>query len=206
MGARETTVPLRRRLIVCAALVCWALVLPAGTSAQYPTDLNWCAYRSNPTCFELGGGPLIIALCPMGDAFFKLYFGRTAWYPLRCVGPITVSVLTFSGSFTRFPLYVEVVPLSTASADACGNLPGKVVLPVYGQSYISAPCGAWDEAGPIDITNFVSIGSLYALRLYFFSNLAGFSPALGCIRVTAHPIDTTAVLPTLWGQVKALYK
>jgi hypothetical protein len=117
-------------------------------------------------------------------------------------------VETYSMYATRFPLYVEVVPLRD-SADfpwVCQNLPGRVIFIVYGQSGISAPCGTWDEAGPIDITTFVPIGSLYALRLYFFSNLSGDSPAVGCIRVTAQAGSTTPVTSTAWGKVKSLYR
>jgi hypothetical protein len=129
--------------------------------------------------------------------------------PVAFVGPITVGVETISTLDTRFPLYVEVVPLQGSEwfPPVCENLPGNVVLIVYG--HFDEPCGAWDEAGPIDITNVVPLGSLYALRLYFFDrgvSGGGTSPALGCLRVTAHPVETRAVAPATWGRVKALFR
>jgi hypothetical protein len=189
-------------------LAFWALI--PGVSAQ-PTGFQACLPFDGATCFQLGGGGTIYAQCPTDpptERIFARFFGPVAWYPLRCAGPITVAVETFSMYDTRFPLYVEVVPIRD-SADfpwVCENIPGRVVLIVYGQSQVSAPCGTWDEAGPIDITDVIPFGSLYALRLYFFSNLSGFSPAVGCIRVTAELGGISPVTPAAWGSVKALYK
>ena len=207
MGSRETIIPLTR-IVVCVVVVFRALALPLGASAQIPTDLSRCMPPSSPTCFALGGHTTY-SFCgtdPPTVGIFLQFFGPVAWYPLRCVGPITVAVQTYAGDDTRFPLYVEVVPLPAVDwGYVCENIPGTLILTVYGQSHVSARCGTWDEAGPIDITGVIPLGSLYALRLYFLSNLSGFSPFVSCIRVTAHPVDTP-VLPTTWGRVKALYK
>lgn len=208
MGSREGTVPLRWCLIACAFVCLWARASKA--SAQL-TEFFACPWRGEASCVALHGGSTILAQCssdPPAYNTFRDFFGPLAWYPLRCVGPITVALETFSPANTRFPVYVEVVPLRD-SADfpwVCENIPGRVIFIVYGQSHISAPCGAWDEAGPIDITQFVPVGSLYAIRLYCFSNVMGTSPFLGCIRVTAHPVESTPVASRTWGNVKALYK
>jgi len=208
MGSRERTIPVRRGPVACMVLSLWALA--TGASAQ-PSEFATCLPLSSPPCSQLGGGGTIFTMCPTDpptERLFVLYFGPVAWGPLRCVGPITVAVESFSGADTRFPLYVEVVPLQESSdfPGVCSNLPGYLTLIVYGQSYLSAPCGAWDEAGPIDITNVIPIGSLYALRLYFFSNRVGYSPAVGCVSVTAHPIAPASVTSTTWSNLKTLYR
>jgi len=116
---------------------------------------------------------------------------------------------TISWTNTRFPLYVEIVPLQSSAdfPDVCTNLVGNVALIVYGQSVFNAPCGAWEEAETIDITNIVPLGSLYALRLYFLRNVHDLSiPSVNCIRVTAHPVETTIVSTPTWGRVKAIFK
>jgi hypothetical protein len=209
MGSRETAVPLTRIAPIRAVVVVlWALALPIGASAQ-PTDLFICMPPYSPTCFQGGGARTVADFCstnPPTARVFLNFFGRVAWYPLRCVGPITVAVETTSPPDVRYPLYVEIVPLR-GPADfpyVCGNLPGNLVQIVYGHYGIL--CGVWDEVGPMDITRIVPLGSLYALRLYFFAREDGFSPAVGCVRVTAHPADTTAAVPSTWGRVKALYK
>jgi hypothetical protein len=208
VGSPEATLPLGRRLIACAVVGIWALA--TGVSAQ-PAEFFACPGRgpTDYSCAQLRGGSTILAPCPTdpGIAFYN-FIGPLAWYPLRCVGPITVALQTFSPANTWFPVYVEVVPVQD-SGDlpwVCENLPGTVISIVYGQSVISAPGGTWDEAGPIDITRFVPLGSLYAIRLYLFSNIFGTSPFLGCIRVTAHPVESAPVASRAWGDVKALYR
>lgn len=208
LGCRQAIVPLRRGMLPLAVLAFWGLTAPVRAQG---TGFQACLPSDGATCSQLGGGGTIFAQCPTdppSENVFRRYFGPVAWYPIRCVGPITVAVETYSTYNTRFPLYVEVVPLRDSSDFpwVCENLPGRVILIIYGQSGISAPCGTWDEAGPIDITPIVPVGSIYALRLYFFWNPSGASPAVGCIRVTAQPAGTSPVASTAWGNVKALYR
>lgn len=208
MGSRETALPLTRPWIARAVLVLWALALPTGVGAQ-PTDLfNCVADPLVPQCND-PLGPLTIAECspdPPTVNLFETYRGRIAWYPLRCVGPITIEVLTYSWFETHFPLYVEVVPISNDFTEwwkVCENAAGSVILETFGR--FNTTCGEWEEVGPIDITHVVSLGSLYALRLHFFDSRGAYSPALGCVRVTAHP-SRTAVEGKTWGLVKALFR
>jgi hypothetical protein len=206
MDPREAPLSMTWRRCLLA-VICWALAQPSSVGAQ-PTDLFMCVPFpvGDFSCANLLG-PLVLVECP-GDppTFrpFETYRGRKAWYPLRCVGPITVEVMTYADLFTQFPLYVEVVPISEDSSEwwrACENLPGSVVLITYGR--FNTPCGDWEARGPIDITRVVPLGSLYALRLRFFDSREAQSPAIGCIRVTAHP---SAVVARTWGQVKALFR
>ena len=195
-------------MIACAVGAFWALA--SGASAQV-TEFFACPWRDGASCIQLNGGQTILAQCstdPPTENIFVSFFGPLAWYPLRCVGPITVGVETFCPPDTRFPLYVEVVPLHDPATFpwTCENIPGTLIMIVYGQSAISAPCGTWDEAGPLDITSVVPLGSLYALRLYLFTNLEGNSPYLGCVHLTAQPVDSTPVAPITWGNVKELYR
>ena len=107
---------------------------------------------------------------------------------------------------TRFPIYVEIVPIDDPyDVRVCDELRGYVVGMVYGHPY--DPCGNWDEIGPIDITTVVPMGSLYVLRLWFpsFSPIA-FAPALRCLRLTAHPQGSTPVATATWTLVKQLYR
>ena len=202
MGSREGALPLRRGLIACAVVVFWAL--PTGAGAQ-PTDLFDCAAPFLPSCSDWLG-PLTIAECfPGASNVFETYRGRIAWHPLRCVGPITVAVHTYSWFETHFPLYVEVVPISNDYTEwtVCENAAGSVILETFGR--FNTPCGEWEEVGPIDITPVVPLGSLYSLRVRFFDSRGAYSPALGCVRVTAHP-SRTAVEGKTWGLVKALFR
>jgi len=95
VGSRKAALPLTRAWIGRAALVLWALALPTGAGAQYPSELftcvPWLPSCSNPK------GPLIIPDCSEDPPpLFETYYGRIAWYPLRCAGPITIAVLSFS--------------------------------------------------------------------------------------------------------------
>lgn len=179
------------------AVKLWALALPSVVSAQ-PTDLFTCLSRADPTCQDIGG-PLTETTCPK---LFENYYGRVAFYPLRCVGSVTVEVETYASWRTRFPLYVEVVPL-TPGAAPCENAAGNVILIAHGG--FEVPCGTWETAGPVDITSVVPIGSLYAIRLYFLGSSGGLSPGVDCVRVTAHPV-TSSLASMSWGQAKILFK
>ena len=207
MGSCEAAVPVARGRVVSTILALWALALPTGASAQYPTDLYKCLTSPGvwPACEVTGD--LVIGVCsldPPTFRYFDRWLGRLAFFPLRCVGPITVSVETTSPVNTRFPLYVEIVPLQgTGDYHVCEDLPGYVVLIVYG--HFGQQCGTWNDVGPVDITTVVPLGSLYALRLHAFARRGGYSPAVDCIRVTAHPVETP-VAPTTWGRVKALFR
>ena len=204
MVLHKTALPVRRFLALCAIAVFCALARPGRASAQ-PTDLHQCLSGASPTCYDVKGA-LVISFCsPDSVRSFQYYYGRVAWYPLRCVGPITVAVETSSLPDTRFPLYVEVVPLPEPSAFplVCENLAGNVILIVYG--HFGAPCGEWDEVGPVDITSVVPLGSLYAIRVHFFGNPTGYSPAMDCVRVTAQPADS-AVRSGTWTRVKSLFR
>ena len=196
MGTRQTTLPLRRGSIAFASAL-WALVLASSASAQYPTSFSICLPSHTACNFPARG---ISTVCGL---FFN-FIGNVVWGPLQCAGPITVAVETLTPEDTRFPLYVEVVPQEDPNDQrVCVELPGYIVGIVHGHLY--EPCGNWDEIGPIDITTVVPIGSLYTLRLRFIVG-AGFSPALRCLRLTAHPANNTPAAPTTWGRVKELFQ
>ncbi len=132
---------------------------------------------------------------------FDIFIGQVAYYPLRCVGPITVAVETISIPTVQFPLYLEIVPLGESTAP-CGNVPGYVVHILRG---VEGGCGGWETSPPIDVTEFVPVGAPYAVRLHYLYNRYGNSPATDCIRVTATG-TTSGVERFDWGSVKALYR
>jgi hypothetical protein len=195
-------------LRTCFAALTWALLAVAAARAQAPYDLYMCLHSGgayNPACFDIGGR-LVIPICDEGGRYFENYYGRVAWYPLLCVGPIIVSIETVATPDTRFPLYVEVVPLGPPplgnAPGVCDNAPGNVILVVYGAT---DPCGTWESSQPTEITSVVPLGSLYAIRVFFLGSWAGYSPAMDCIRVTAQPVTSPVAQPS-WGLVKGLYR
>jgi hypothetical protein len=199
---------LKRAQFACLAGLTSVLAALGPARAQAPSDLYKCLSwggPDNPACFEIGGR-LVATNCGDGGRFFENYYGGVAWFPLQCVGPITVSIETVATPDTRFPLYVEIValgppPLGDASG-VCNNAPGNVILVVYGAT---DPCGTWASSWLTDITNVVPLGSLYAVRVKFLGNWGGYSPAMDCIRVTAQPA-TSQVAEGSWGFVKTLYR
>jgi len=180
------------------AVTIWAFAAVAA-SAQPPTELDKCLSRSgdDPTCTDIGG-PITFTEC---NQRFENFFGRIAWYPLQCIGPITISIETYAHWETRFPLYVEVVPLRDPT-EVCENSPGFVVLVARGSG---DPCGTSETAGPMDITSVAPIGTSYAIRVFFLGHPTGDSTAMDCIRVTAQPVASPIDQHT-WASVKTIYR
>jgi hypothetical protein len=174
-----------------------ALAAADVASAQAPHDLYQCLTAQGPDCAG-AGGRLVDPDC---GGFFENWYGVVAWFPLQCVGPIVIEVENIALWDTRFPLYVEVVPLSP-NPSVCFTDRGFLVFVVHG---IATLCGGWEASSPIDITPAVPLGSLYALRLRFFASPVGFSPAVDCVRVTAQTVEST-VEPQGWGPIKKMYR
>jgi hypothetical protein len=185
-----------QRLVLIALLLAGLLTTETVAKAQ-PTELYTCTSLSTPTCYEVWGPGIL------GDCFrlFDVFIGQVAYYPLRCIGPITIAIENLSIPSVQFPLYLEVVPLGESPAP-CANDPGYLVHIVRG---VEGGCGGWETSPQIDITEFVPIGTLYALRLRYLYNRYGYSPATDCVRVTA-VATTSAVEHFNWGTVKTLYK
>ena len=181
----------RFRVLILAGL----LATPAVASAQ-PTDLDVCSSSSIPYCQD-PLGPAVSSAC---GRLFDVWFGRVMWYPLQCVGPITISIETLAGPFTHYPLYVEVVPWRNVPYP-CVNEPGYLIWTVRG---VENDCGGWETSLPMDITYLVPLGSMYYIRLHYLAGPTGYSPGTDCIRVTATPV-TSGVTGLSWGSVKTLY-
>ena len=184
------------------------LVLTAGVSREagaQSSDLHACLASGGGTpyyCAELHAGVLLNLDCNRSYVFNS---GRVAWYPLRCVGPITIEVNAQSLSNNRYPLYIEVIPAPEfpppRDYSPCYE-PGYVVMTVRGRW----GCDPWESIGPIDITPFIPLGSTYAVQVVFFHTRDGVleSPGMNCIRVTAQPI-TSALSQVTWTGIKTLY-
>ena len=179
-----------------ALMVAGTLALANSAGAQ-PTDLYGCTSLGDPYCSDVLGP----AYNPPCGRFFDIFLGRVTWYPLQCVGPITIAIETVAGHVTHFPLYIEVVPWRDPPAP-CESDPGYVVFTARG---VESDCGGWETSSPIDITYLVPLGSVYFIRLHYFGNRYGYSPGTDCIRVTATP-TTSAVRKIDWGTVRALYR
>lgn len=178
-----------------------ASLASSESAMAQPTDLFVCTSAGPPpTCSEVLG-PSVGTPPQCIPRFYDVFVGRVAWWPLRCVGSITIEVETIAIYPTHYPVYVEVVPLRQPPAP-CANDPGYLIWTLRGTE---TDCGGWETSSPIDITRLVPIGSLYALRLHYFHNLQGFSVGTDCIRVTATP-GTSGTAQRGWGPVKALYR
>jgi hypothetical protein len=197
MGHGKDPLPL---MVACLRRwsVVWALASPVAVSAQ-PSDLFECIDLVRPRCEEVG----VVLITPDCGREFESFFGRIAWFPLQCVAPITVEIESIALPNTQFPIYVEIVPLGPNHTDVCNVDLGYVVLVVNGDP---APCGGWTNSGLIDITRYVAVGTSYALRLHFFGNPFGYSPGVGCVRVTAQAIQSGVDSGRSWWDVKRLYR
>jgi hypothetical protein len=133
---------------------------------------------------------------------FHYYRGRISWL-LRAVGPITVSVKTRIGPFSVFPLYVEIARALTPECIDDGI--GYVVLVAEG----SIECGGvWQTVGPLDITRWTPLGSLYRIQVVALDGNPvpnARSVGLACVRVTTTP-TTSAVQASSWTRVRNLYR
>lgn len=201
MGPGERVVPVKY-------LGLWVLVLAVGVSREagaQPSDLYACLERGGGTpyyCAELISGVLLNLDCNRSYGF---YSGRVAWYPLRCVGPITIEVNAQAHLSNRYPLYIEIIPAPAfpppRDYSPCYE-PGYVVMTARG----GFGCDPWESVGPVDITPFIPLGSTYAVQVVFFHTRDGFveSPGLDCLRITAHPV-TSALSQVTWTRIKTLY-
>jgi len=182
-------------------ILAWAFASFGVANAQVRTGLSDCIFGGRgPDCAEIEGRAVFSLFCTPPRPYANFY-GRISWFPLRCVGPITVELEIATPPDTRFPLYIEVVPLGDPT-EVCNTAVGSVVMIVYGES---GDCGSLVSSEAIDITRVVPIDGLYAIRLHFFGHPEGFSPAMDCIRVTAHPI-VSGLNESSWSLVKTLYR
>jgi hypothetical protein len=175
-------------------VVSLVLIAPARKADAQPANLFSCLGGGDlPYCRGPGTG--IITDLGCGQSF-ELFSGRVTWYPLRCLGPITIEINARAFLDNRYPLYVEIVP---EGSRPCLD-PGYLVMIARG----GFDCGYWESIS-VDITDIVPLGSTYALQVVFFEGAGGSrgGPGLDCVRITSHPV---AVSPTTWGRVKALFK
>lgn len=184
------------RIWLQMALISGTIAPSTSAIAQVPQNLAVCMSIDPVGCAEVRGRDVFDPSC---QRRYQNFYGRVAWYPLLCVGPITVEVEARQTPDTRYPLYVEVVPLG--GSQPCDSGIGSVVLVANG----SVECGGWETSGLIDITRTVPLGAYYAIRLHFFGHPAGFSPAVDCVRVTAAPVVSGTTVVN-WGKVKGLYR
>jgi hypothetical protein len=186
-------------LIAAAAIV--GLLLPGVALAQYPTDMSFCVAAGQlEACLDVVGNLFLDFACPTWA--WQSYYGRVAWNPLRYVGPITIEVEARRTTETRFPIYIEYVPLKDRSPDLgfCDG-PGNVLMVVWG----GTACDSKETSGPFPLR--LEIGDSYFLRGFWFDSSTGEASYMRCIRVTANPPSPATVLgPRTWGLVKSLYR
>lgn len=137
----------------------WALFCSAQAVHAQPADLAVCLGGGLP-CTEEALARRYMSC----SKTFYVYSGRVGWGPLLCVGPITVEVEAFNLPTTRYPLYVEIVPVATPPCPPLS--PGFLIASTLG----GGSCPAWQTSGPIDITRIIPLGSLYQLQLVFFQS------------------------------------
>jgi hypothetical protein len=187
-----------RSLIVAVAV---GLLVPKDGTAQYPTDMLFCFNSGQlEACTDVGGGTLLDFDCP--EKAWESFFGRVAWYPLRYIGPITIEVDARRTPSSRFPIYIEYLPLKDRPSDLgfCDG-PGEVIAVVWGGTQCDSP---WETFGPILLP--LEVGELYFLRAHWVVDSTHHT-YLNCIRVRAQTDRApTAVESTMWGIMKNLYR
>jgi hypothetical protein len=183
-------------------------VIVAATASQFTTadrsqaqSTTLFGTNHNPYCQDVDFADFLDVSCPTGS--WTLYMGRVAWWPLRYVGPIMISVDSRRGYEPQgLPLYVECVPLAThpPGLGYCDGV-GTVIMRVRGHT----ECDAVETGGPFDLSYMLSPGDLYVIRAYFLSDLerVTHSPYFRSIRVEPAPM---AIEPATWGMVKGLYR
>ena len=107
---------------------------------------------------------------------------------------ITIEVK--STIFTKFPIFVEIVPLN--DDNPCTPVgPGYVVMTSYG----GHGCNPRETVN-VNLPAIVEIGSLYAVQIFFFDG-GLVSAARDCIHVTP---DGAPVETITWSQIKRLFQ
>ena len=182
-------------------LIVVALSLVVGTSAhaQYPTDMLFCFFGSLDICADVGGGDFLDFSCP--TRAWTNYYGRVGFKILQYAGPITIEVDARRSSKSRFPVYIEWIPVEGRPQELgfCDG-PGEVVAVVWGGTECYSPC---EKFGPIPLR--LEPGDRYALRAHWLGTETGQMTYVNCIRVTAST-GLTAVESSTWGMVKRLYR
>jgi hypothetical protein len=182
-------------------MFCLLLIVGAGSAVAQPAELYSC--NQAPDCGAHG----FSVSDDCGSA--EMYGSRALWYPLRNVGPITISLWSLGGFLQDLPLYVEIVPLpDTLSANICPaglpELPGFAVAVARGVQICG---GGWETFGPFDLTPIVPLGGTYGLQLEGLYRSDGgqsfFTPGVSCVRIVTTPMQTEK---RSWGMVKRLYR
>lgn len=185
------------------AVVGILLSLPSGSQAQYPTDMLYCFNAGQlEACLDVSAGTLIDPFCPSGPRVWEAFFGRLAWYPLEYAAPIVIEVDARRTPSSRFPIYIEYVPLKDRPDDLgfCDG-PGDVIAVVWGGPECDSP---WERFGPIILP--LDVGDLYFIRAFWVGdNAIQHHAYMNCIRVTAQ-VAPSAVETRTWGRVKHLYR
>jgi hypothetical protein len=189
---------LQRVLVTVPAIL--LLVTPTRVLPQ-PANLDFCFHRGQlEACADLSVATLILPFCPGGSVLGETFYGRVSWGPLVYEGPVTIAVDAMRTPKSRFPIYIEIVPLEAPGMAYC-DVPGMVVMVVSGRS----GCEPQPETlgpGPLPL----SIGQQYMVRAQFFGVPPGhYNTFLRCIRVTSSPLRTP-VSDKTWGAIKTLFR
>ena len=202
LGMGLTLKVLYRRLVTHAqevALVALVLHLSRVAVAQPPTDFVAC----EPVCREEEPYGIMVGCEPW--VLWEANIGRTLWGPLRCGGPIEVSIEARSlpEPVEAIPLYLEV--RSDAGTDRCLPVAGGLIWQTTG----TRSCDSlWVTSQLLDLH--LPIGTTYWIQMIGFRRLgphppdaAAESPFVRCLRVRALPMG---VENTTWSLVKTLYR
>lgn len=151
----------------------------------------------------------IIQCGPNPGLFLFGVGGRWLWGPIRCVGPINLSIQTIAAAASPpltfiYPLLVEV--RTDGGAQTCQSAPGIVIMQTYGLSACD-PDSLW-ESTTVDLPRFVPVGANYWIQLEGFltqdqdGRSSGESPHFSCLSIS----PTTAVAGLSWTGIKRLYR
>ena len=143
---RSLTVP----RVWCVGI--FVLFVPGGGMAQ-STTLADCG-ASSAVCADVLLTETIDPSCDDGPRLLRSFAGRVAWRALKYEGPIIIKVNAKKMVGTRFPIFIEVLPLGENTGGALCDGSGRVVMLAEG----TGSCDEWETAGPVDLSSWVSVG------------------------------------------------
>jgi len=172
-----------------------------------PTETSWCGPGA---CTDLAPELLFLDCPGYPSSIAYSTRGRHLIGPLRCVGPIKVSMQLpeLGGDVETLPLFVEIrQDPSTTNCNA--SVAGSLVWQAPGGGFSCDRDSLWVTSPLIDLPRFVDIGNQYFVQIEGFrtwdaNNLPlAASPYIICGRIRVVP---TPVVASTWGRVKVLYR
>jgi len=185
-----------------AFVLCLGVTLACPAFSQTPIQRSLCV-NDAAICRETVGAPVFVA-CDGG--VWMNYAGRSAFGPLRNVGPIRIEVEArpIGPPLASEPLYFEIH--RGPVGEQCVG-PGVVIWQTYGTS----SCDSTFVRSPAITLPYIGLQEEYWIQVYSFYGGPGpggryaiGSPAWRCLRVG--PVESMAIERLNWTGLKQLFR